>query len=241
MQDQRGFTFVELIVVMVIGVVVAATVTAAMYQLFTTTQLNREHMTAYRQVQDAGYWFSRDAVSAQEVTVDYDPATPAFITMEWVDWDGQSYDVLYTLVDGSDGLKELRRSFTVDGVVEHDRAVADFIDITTYNTTLSDGIDQDDDTITVVSSSSFPLSGVVYVEGELVEYTARTATAFTGCTRGAYNSGAVAHVSGAAVSCSPRTTCYWDGDVLTLVVTAQVGQQVATRSYQIEVRPYLGT
>ena len=237
---QKGFTFVELIIVMVIGSLVASAVVAAIYQLFLTTELNRDHMTAYRQVQHAGYWVSRDAVGAKNVTVDDDPATSDFITMEWIDWDGQSHEIVYTLVDGSDGLKELRRSYSIDSVVQQDSPVADYIDATAHNTTLSQSIDAEDDTITVDSTDGFPSTGVLHIENELIEYGNTTGSSFTDCSRGAYSTTAAAHSSGIEVRCSPNTNCYWDGNTLSLVITAQVGDQVATRIYNIEPRPFLG-
>ena len=34
-----------------------------------------------------------------------------------------------------------------------------------------------------------------------------------------------------------NTNCSWDGNVLTLVITAQVGDQTVTRTYKVEARP----
>ena len=237
---EKGFTFVELIIVMVIGSLVASAVVAAIYQLFLTTELNRDHITAYRQVQHAGYWVSRDAVGAKNVTVDDDPETSDFITIGWLDWDGVTHQTVYTLVDGSDGLKKLRRSYSIDSVIQQDTAVADYIDETTYNTTLSQNIDDVDTTITVANTDGLPSEGVLHIENELIEYGNKTATTFTDCTRGVYATTAAAHSSGVEVSCSPNTNCYWDGNELSLVITAQVGDQVATRIYNIKPRPFLG-
>ena len=237
---QKGFTFVELIIVMVIGSLVASAVATAIYQLFLTTELNRDHMTAYRQVQHAGYWVSRDAVGAKNVTLDDDPETADFINIEWLDWDGQTHLTVYTLVDGSDELKKLRRSYSIDSVVQQDTAVADYIDEATYNTTLSQSIDAEDNTITVDSTDGFPSTSVLRIENELIEYGNTTGSSFTDCSRGAYSTTAAAHSSGIEVRCSPNTNCYWDGNTLSLVITAQVGDQVATRIYNIEPRPFLG-
>lgn len=236
---EKGFTFIELIIVMVIGSLVASAVATAIYQLFLTTELNRDHMTAYRQVQHAGYWVSRDAVGTKNVTVDDDPSTSDFITMEWLDWDGVTHQTVYTLVDGSDGLKKLRRSYSVDSVVQQDTAVADYIDATAYNNTLSQSINSTDTTITVASTDGFPSEGVLHIEDELIEYAGKTITTFTDCTRGVYATTAAAHSSGVDARCSPNTNCYWDGDMLSLVITAQVGDQVATRIYNVEPRPLM--
>lgn len=237
---QQGFTYVELLIVIVIGGLVLTSVVAAVNQLFLTSELNREHMTAYRQVQHAGYWVSRDGISAQGVSIDYDSATPDFLQVEWVEWDGQANEVAYTLADDSDGLKTLRRCWSVDSAVEQDTAVADFIDATTYETMLTNAIDEDDETVSVGSATAFPSNGVLYVGGELIQYAGKTSTTFTGCVRGAYDTSAAEHASSTPVTCSPFTNCYWDGDVITLVITARVGEQAATRTYKIETRPYAG-
>lgn len=48
-------------------------------------------------------------------------------------------------------------------------------------------------TITVGSTAGFPASGTIYIGAETITYTARTATTFTGCTRGQYGSRAQVH------------------------------------------------
>jgi hypothetical protein len=49
-------------------------------------------------------------------------------------------------------------------------------------------------TVTVDSTSGFPTSGVIHIGQEAIRYTGKSATQFTGCTRGYYNTEAVAHV-----------------------------------------------
>ena len=52
-------------------------------------------------------------------------------------------------------------------------------------TTLNGGINASATTITVASTTSFPTSGTIDIDTELVTYSGKTATTFTGCTRGA--------------------------------------------------------
>jgi len=64
--------------------------------------------------------------------------------------------------------------------------------------TLLDGaITDSDTTITVDSTSGYPLSGTINIEGESIGYTGTTSTTFTGCTRGG---SAVAHSDNVVVS-----------------------------------------
>lgn len=70
------------------------------------------------------------------------------------------------------------------------------------STTLNGAVTNSATTFTVVSTSCFPSDGVFIVEGELVIYTGKTATTFTGLTRGAFSTSAVAHNNGIATRLS---------------------------------------
>jgi hypothetical protein len=66
-------------------------------------------------------------------------------------------------------------------------------------TTLNGGIDAVVTTITVVSTSAFPTSGRLDIGTELITYTGKTPTTFTGCVRGANGSTAASHLTGVTV------------------------------------------
>jgi len=70
----------------------------------------------------------------------------------------------------------------------------------TGSTTLNGALNDAAVTITVVATASFKTTGVIEIEDEFITYTGKTATTFTGCTRGAYDSTAAAHDSGKAVA-----------------------------------------
>ena len=67
-------------------------------------------------------------------------------------------------------------------------------------TALDGAIDDAVTTITVDSTSTFPLSGRMTIGSEDIDYTGTTATTFTGCTRGANSTSAASHSDDAAVS-----------------------------------------
>lgn len=69
-----------------------------------------------------------------------------------------------------------------------------------YSTTLTGPISNSVTTIPVVSTTGFSAVGSIFIGAELITYTGITATSFTGCTRGAANSPASSHLSGASVS-----------------------------------------
>ena len=66
-------------------------------------------------------------------------------------------------------------------------------------TTLSASITNNAATISVASTASFPASGAFMIDSEIIFYTGKTATTFTGLVRGADGTTAAAHSSGAAV------------------------------------------
>jgi len=72
----------------------------------------------------------------------------------------------------------------------------DEVDSTTLNGNLTDSAT----TITVVSTTGFPTTGVLFILGEQVIYAGLTSTTFTGCTRASNSTTAAAHASGVQVA-----------------------------------------
>jgi hypothetical protein len=66
-------------------------------------------------------------------------------------------------------------------------------------TTLSANINNSVTTIPVVSTADFITPGAILIGSEVISYTGKTPTSFTGCTRGQYGSSNAAHLSGAYV------------------------------------------
>jgi prepilin-type N-terminal cleavage/methylation domain-containing protein len=134
-KGQKGFTLIELAIAMAIGSMIAGAVTMTIFQIVESSGRTSNHMTAVRQVQSAGYWVSRDAqMIQQEPVIVNDGASGELvsITLDWTDWDGNVFQVVYTLEDMSVGsLKELKRvedKDTGSGTVTDTKIVAEFID-----------------------------------------------------------------------------------------------------------------
>ena len=68
------------------------------------------------------------------------------------------------------------------------------------SSTLNGAIDAVVTTITVASTSAFTASGAIWINGEYITYSGKTATDFTGCVRGADGTTAAAQSNGALVS-----------------------------------------
>jgi hypothetical protein len=66
-------------------------------------------------------------------------------------------------------------------------------------TTLNGALNDSATTITVVSTTGFTATGAIGIEGEYITYSGKTATTFTGCTRGV-GSTAVSHADGTTVN-----------------------------------------
>lgn len=66
-------------------------------------------------------------------------------------------------------------------------------------TTLTADISNSAATVPVASTADFQSAGAILIGSEVITYTGKTATSFTGCSRGQYNSQAAAHLTGASV------------------------------------------
>lgn len=98
-KKQLGFTLVELMIAIAVSGVVTGAITTTIYQVITGNFRTSNHMTAVRQVQDAGYWVSHDVQMIQQEPVivkNVDDQLES-IALTWTDWDGTVNDVTYTL------------------------------------------------------------------------------------------------------------------------------------------------
>lgn len=66
-------------------------------------------------------------------------------------------------------------------------------------TTLTANVSNAATTLPVADTTNFANAGAVLIGSEIITYTGKTATSFTGCTRGQYGSTAASHLSGAYI------------------------------------------
>ena len=106
------------------------------------------------------------------------------------------------LLDGN--TRESKKADTLRSVLKNDyfnKNIVAFQDIDYAETTLTDDpLSSTATTVNVASTSAFPEQGRIKIENEEILYTRRTATSFTGCTRGARGSTAVSHALNTAVN-----------------------------------------
>ncbi len=66
-KSQKGITMLELLMAFAVTGIITGGITATLYQMVIGSARTSNHMTAVKQVQNAGYWVSRDAQAAQGV------------------------------------------------------------------------------------------------------------------------------------------------------------------------------
>jgi type II secretory pathway pseudopilin PulG len=111
---EKGFAYIELLLAIAITGLVSVAASASIFQIFGGTEHNSEHITAVGQVENAGYWISRDAQMAQSVATDsLEP--PDFLIITWTEWDVAGEPVYhsarYFFEDLTDGIGSLKRSY----------------------------------------------------------------------------------------------------------------------------------
>ncbi len=127
-RNQRGFTLIELIVALAITGFITGGITTTIFQVITIEARTSNHMTAVRQVQNAGFWVSRAATMAQYVDTNDDPGTPEVevVIFKWTDWsNNKENEVIYTL-EGTD-FSDFWRNHDENGNTQRMR-VAQYID-----------------------------------------------------------------------------------------------------------------
>ncbi len=129
---ERGFTLIELLVVMAIIALLSNGAGAAVVQVIAVTKQNNDHTTVIRQVQNAGYWISHDALMAENVIVE---DNPDFLTITWTEWDYEededstyhSVTYSFSFQDMSDGVGKLKRTHWSSAGANEETLVAEYI------------------------------------------------------------------------------------------------------------------
>lgn len=111
--DERGFTLIELLVTIAIVAVISGALAMTVITLMQISPQSRDWNVALRQVQNAGYWISRDVqMSKGDIAIDTgDP----FLSFTIPTGPDTNNTVEYRFEDMSDSLKRLVRVDTASG------------------------------------------------------------------------------------------------------------------------------
>jgi len=107
-RNQKGFTLVELLIVIGITGIISVVAAMSVSQVFTGTIFSNNQNTAINQVRNAVYRISRDAQSANPSSIDVATNFLSLERLEWEsgNWTSHAITYTYTLEE-----KELRRSY----------------------------------------------------------------------------------------------------------------------------------
>ena len=221
-----GFTLAEMMVAMTVGGFVMAGVFAVWTQLFDVTATNSNYMAAFRQVQNGGDWISNDALMTQEV-----------------------YQMALTNLDGGIGAGDAE--ITVDdvgefppiGIIGIEGELIQYTGVDTTDNKFTGCVrggdaaaHNDGESVTVFLFLSWTAwSGdqeqVVYNLNEDSRQLLRSHIV-NGNLQGTTG------VAEAIVPASTSSTWTYSNKELTLVITAQIGEEIATRIYRVNPRPF---
>ncbi|MCL0084399.1 prepilin-type N-terminal cleavage/methylation domain-containing protein [Dehalococcoidia bacterium] len=149
-KDQRGFTLMELLIAIAITGLITGGITMTIFQVFDMNTRASNHMIAVRQVQNAGYWVSRDVqmVESDDIKIGDDPDTTDYyelLRLSWKDWEtggliGALHNITYYFEE-SGGIQELHRRHTCDApLIDEHTIVARHIDSNNTFTVIDYGV-----------------------------------------------------------------------------------------------------
>ncbi|MEE8419330.1 MAG: hypothetical protein V3S02_04380, partial [Dehalococcoidales bacterium] len=84
---EKGYVLMELLIAITIMFLAGTSAGAIIFQIAKNTERNTDIMTAVHQVETAGYWISRDARMALNVTTTDNLTLPEFLSLSWTEWD----------------------------------------------------------------------------------------------------------------------------------------------------------
>lgn len=129
--DEKGFSLIEVLVVVAILGAIMGVMAMTINTIPKVSGESNDRALALRQVQNAGYWISRDTQMAQSVIAD-NLTSPKFLIFKWTEWDiggteSIYHAVTYNLEDMPGGMKKLMRNHQDSLMPEEEILIAEYI------------------------------------------------------------------------------------------------------------------
>jgi type II secretory pathway component PulJ len=131
-EDEHGLSTIALIVSILIISMIALGAMMTIFQVIRVTAQSDSHMTALQQVQNAGFWISRDARMADNVTTENLGGTN-FLVLCWTEVDDDDSDnttehsATYFFEELSGGIGILKRNYSSSAGLNNETLVAQHI------------------------------------------------------------------------------------------------------------------
>lgn len=122
-KKHKAFTLIEMIIAVALVGILGAGITTFTVQTITETKRSSNHMQVIQQLQNAGFWVSRDVQMAQTVTPGPSAGFP--LQVNWTDQNLNTFQVTFSLSGGV-----IKRSLVKNGQAAVTTTVAQFIDST---------------------------------------------------------------------------------------------------------------
>jgi prepilin-type N-terminal cleavage/methylation domain-containing protein len=235
LRDSRGFTLMEMMLALAIGALVMTGVFAVWTQMFNVTAANSNYMAAFRQVQSGGDWISHDAQMTQGV---YKMVATA------LDGDIVASSTADIQVDDIDGFPTVGAICIGEEIILYtgiDAASDEFINITRgYNAVAH----SDNDPVTLFLGLSWTdWDGNQHrVAYSLREDSRQLVRTYLEHLAGETDPDVWVLLSSNTIAealDTAATSSSWDyyEKELTVVITAQIDEEAATRTYRVHPRP----
>ena len=95
---QEGYSLIETVISLALCGILGTGITTFAVQTITETNRSSAHMQAIQQLENAGYWLSRDVQMAQTVTPGPSAGFP--LQLAWTDANQNTYQVTFTTAGG---------------------------------------------------------------------------------------------------------------------------------------------
>lgn len=134
-RKQKGYTVIEMVIGVALVGILGIGITGFTMQTLSYGTKSNNKMLAMMQVENAGYWVSRDVQMSANISLGENAGFP--LELNWLDIDQNEYQVIYSLT-GS----EIQRSLSKNGQEELQTSIAQSINpaIDLTSCTYTDGL-----------------------------------------------------------------------------------------------------